>query len=104
MLFLGDRLSGVRLKSKQRIVNMSTTDDVEWDIEPPPKLVALRDDLGIDYGKFDYVMIHGRPLLLDINKTIGKPTISRDNENEMVASFKYHSEGLYHYFREQIVK
>jgi hypothetical protein len=102
MFFLGDRLGCLRLKSKQRIVNMNTSEDTEWNIEPHPKLVALRDQLGINYGKFDYVIVDGQVVLLDINKTVGRPRreFIQDNDNEMTASLKYHSEGLYHYFRD----
>jgi hypothetical protein len=106
MLFLGDRVSCVRLKSKQRIVNIGSTENIEWNIEPHPKLLALRDQLRVDYGKFDYVVIDGQAVLLDINKTVGWPAAKfiKDNENEMKEYFKYHSAGLYHYFREQNVK
>jgi hypothetical protein len=37
----------------------------------PPELHALRKKLGFDYGKFDYVMIDGKPFVFDFNKTTG---------------------------------
>jgi hypothetical protein len=100
MHFLGDRLSCLRLKSENQIVNMGTADETEWNTEPHPKVVALRDRLGLDYGKFDYVIIDGQPILLDINKTIGWPgeEFVEDNRNEMMAYFEYQSKGLSHFF------
>lgn len=35
----------------------------------PPQLRQLRDRMGFDYGKFDFVMHNGAPVLLDANKT-----------------------------------
>lgn len=37
--------------------------------EVPPELRALRTSWGFDFGKFDYVLSDGKPLLLDANKT-----------------------------------
>jgi hypothetical protein len=100
MLFLGDRVSCARLRSKQRIVNMGTAKDIEWNTRPHPKLTALRHHLGLDYGKFDYVIADEQPILLDINKTIGWPGdgFDEDNSNEMKACYEYQSKGLYHFF------
>lgn len=41
--------------------------------EVPDELRALRLKLGFDYGKFDFVLHDGRPVLLDANKTLGRP-------------------------------
>lgn len=37
----------------------------------PPELVQLRRELGMDYGKIDYAMRDGKPVVFDINKTVG---------------------------------
>jgi hypothetical protein len=37
----------------------------------PPELIQLRRELGMHYGKIDYAMRDGKPVLFDINKTIG---------------------------------
>ncbi len=39
--------------------------------EVPPKLRAERERLGFDFGKFDFVMHEGEPILLDANRTPG---------------------------------
>ena len=40
-------------------------------IPPEPEVRALREKLGFDYGKFDFVVHGGRPVILDVNKTQG---------------------------------
>ncbi|MCW5716111.1 MAG: hypothetical protein KIT43_16480 [Bauldia sp.] len=40
-------------------------------LEPDPRLRTLRLALGLDYGKIDYVLVDDRPVILDVNKTIG---------------------------------
>jgi hypothetical protein len=41
--------------------------------EVPEILRAERERLGIDYGKFDFVIHEGQPVLFDVNKTPGIP-------------------------------
>ncbi|MDX6766653.1 MAG: hypothetical protein SFU85_07675 [Candidatus Methylacidiphilales bacterium] len=38
------------------------------------ELRSLRQKLGLDYGKIDYVMEDGKPFIFDVNKTIGADT------------------------------
>lgn len=42
-------------------------------VQIPEALRAERARLGFDYGKFDFVMIDGKPVLLDANRTPGRP-------------------------------
>jgi hypothetical protein len=42
-------------------------------VEVPESLRAERARLGFDYGKFDFVMHDGKAILLDVNRTPGKP-------------------------------
>ena len=45
---------------------------VDWEpIDPHPDMLKVRQRLGVDYGKIDYCMHDGVPVLLDVNKTIG---------------------------------
>lgn len=54
--------------SEERIVK--ATRIVRFEPAPvPPALRALRERLGFDYGKFDFVMHETGPILLDANKT-----------------------------------
>jgi len=41
--------------------------------EVPEALRELRREMGFDYGKFDFFMEGGRPVLIDANKTPGMP-------------------------------
>jgi len=68
--FLGDRIACIRRKARNPIVFGATYIEVER-VDPHPEIVAMRETLGFDYGKFDYVVVDGRAVLLDVNKTIG---------------------------------
>jgi len=41
------------------------------ELEPDPRLRAIRRSLGLDYGKIDYVLVDDAPVVLDVNKTVG---------------------------------
>lgn len=38
---------------------------------PPAEVRAIRDQLGLDYGKIDYGIVDGRAVIYDANKTLG---------------------------------
>jgi hypothetical protein len=66
--FLGDRSTCVLRKASQPIVNAGSTLSLE-PTEVHPEIVELRRKLRFDYGKFDYIVHEGIPVLIDINKT-----------------------------------
>jgi hypothetical protein len=41
--------------------------------DAPPEILAWREQLGLDYGKLDYTIRDGKPVLIDVNTT---PTMS----------------------------
>ena len=43
------------------------------DEDVPKELISIRERLGFDYGRFDYSMVNGEPVLYDVNRT---PTTS----------------------------
>lgn len=97
MRFLGDHLSCTRLKGKHPVVRSKNAEVVEQDINPHPKIVALRDRLQFDYGKFDYVVTGGEATLLSAHKTIPRtPAILEDAR--MRAHPRYIAEGLQSFF------
>jgi hypothetical protein len=51
---------------------------------PHPKLVAVRDRLGLDYGKIDYSMIDGEPFVFDANKTLGRGADDSEAVDDML--------------------
>ncbi|HWD91336.1 MAG TPA: hypothetical protein VG938_03215 [Verrucomicrobiae bacterium] len=96
MLFLGDRATCTRFASREPIVNGSTQISSEH-VEPHPEMMQLAKAMKFDYGKFDYVLHEGKPVLLDANKTTGGVTASTDPKK--VAGRRYRAEGLYQYFK-----
>ncbi len=40
-------------------------------LPPDPRLRAIRQQLKLDYGKLDYILVDGEPVVLDLNKTVG---------------------------------
>ena len=93
--FLGDRWTCTRIASEQPVIRASVSVGVEQ-IEPPPEVLAWRKQLGIDYGKLDFVVHDGEVVLLDVNKTTGA---SRHMSDEALRRMRRHfAEGLYSYF------
>lgn len=93
--FLGDRSSCTRLGSPYPLfkAGMSVTAEP---VEPHPEVEAWRSRLGMDYGKLDYLVHDGRPVLIDVNKTTGA---SRHMGDEALRGMRRHlAEGLYSYF------
>lgn len=68
-VFFGTRSYTYRMFSTEKVVKVASIVKHEFLGEPPPELVAFREASGWDFGKFDYVEVDGRPVLLDINKT-----------------------------------
>ena len=69
-MFLGDRGRCSRVLGPHPVVKAS--DAIERVVVPiPDELRAWRERLGFDYGKFDFVMHQGRPVLFDVNRTPG---------------------------------
>jgi hypothetical protein len=95
--FLGDRWTCTRLASPERVIKANSSVSVER-IEPHEDVVAWRDELGLDYGKLDYVVHDGEAVLLDANKTTGASTHMDDEE--LRAMRRYQAEGLYAYLRD----
>ena len=73
--FFGDQEYGVRMFGKNPIVKAGNRTRHEYLKEVPVELRAVRKRLGMDFGKFDYVISSGEVILLDVNKT---PTVSGD--------------------------
>ncbi len=93
--FLGSRHDCIRLSAPKPVVNARSSIHSET-VPVHPEIVQLRQDLGFDYGKFDYVIHEGKPLLLDINKTTGA---ARRATPEIQALRRHRAEGLYIFFR-----
>lgn len=90
LTFLGDRVSCHRVASRSPIVKPGSM--VGWtEVEPDAEVMALRQRLRFDYGKFDYVVHDGRPVLLDVNKTPGEDRVVNPRIQDMI---RYRAGGL----------
>jgi hypothetical protein len=81
-MFLGTKGYGWRLFSKDPMVKVGSMVKYEYIDEQPAFLQQFRVDKGYDFGKFDYVMHDGVPILLDANKT---PGFSGDPKSPRIA-------------------
>jgi hypothetical protein len=80
--FLGDRDCVSTLLSRAPVVKIANVAGfVPLHREVPDEIRRRREELAFDYGKFDYVIVDGRPMLLDANRTPDEgpafPTIPR---------------------------
>lgn len=92
---LGNRSVCTRLASDQPIIKAHSSISAT-DIEPDPRVQQWRKDLGLDYGKIDYTIVDGQPILLDVNKTIGASTQYRASD-ELLARRRHLAEGIQFY-------
>jgi len=68
-IFFGDREINHRIFSTSPIVKARNTVHHEEGLPVPEALRALRKKLRFDYGKFDYALVNGEPVLYDTNRT-----------------------------------
>lgn len=71
---LGDK--GFHVLNKARAPVVKGADIIERhlvDMETPANLVSAQAELGVDFGRFDYVIIDGQAVILDVNRS---PTMS----------------------------
>ena len=87
--FFGGRSVSAVLRGPDPVVKRRDVVSFE-DISPAPEVVAMKEDIGFQYGKLDYVMYEGLPIVFDVNKT---PGMSADSELARQASIL--APGLY---------
>lgn len=80
--FLGDKDCVSTLLSRSPVVKIANVAEfVPLHLEVPDEIRRRRAELQFDYGKFDYVIVDGKPMLLDANRTPDEgtafPTIPR---------------------------
>jgi hypothetical protein len=88
--FMGRRETCSRCVSADPVVKGSSIISREL-VEVPNELRQVRAHLGFDYGKFDFVLRNGRPVLFDANFT---PTVPENLTEELAASAKELALGL----------
>lgn len=77
-IFLGDREYGVKMLADTPIVKSSNMIRYEYIFDVPQEIRTMREVLGFDFGKFDYVISGGIPVLIDANKT---PSITSSSDS-----------------------
>ncbi len=94
-LFLGDAERCSRLSSPEPVfkADSSTT---ACAVEPHPAARAWREELGLDYGKIDYIVRDGEVILLDANKTTGSSTYIEPGK--LGAERRRQANGIHSYF------
>lgn len=80
-LFFGEHGYAYRLYSSHPIVKAGNISHFDILDSVPDELKALRRQYCVDFGKFDYVELEGRAVLLDLNKT--PTTVARQDSPRM---------------------
>jgi len=88
--FMGNRETCSRCVSAEPVVKGSSIIVREL-ASVPDELRAARARLGFEYGKFDFVLHDGKPILLDANFT---PTVPENLSEELSRSAKELAQGL----------
>jgi len=92
--FFGERDSSFLVTSRDPIVKGGAEARIQ-PLEPDPRLRVLRRSLKLDYGKIDYVLSGGEPVVLDINKTVGltdtadEPSVERARRDRARAIYDF---------------
>jgi hypothetical protein len=89
-VFMGNRETCSRCVGTEPIVKGAMVVSREI-ITVPDELRQARARLGFDYGKFDFVVHDGQPILLDANFT---PTVPENLSEELARSAKELAQGL----------
>lgn len=79
-VFLGDKFRSFRIGSHAAQVKSANSFYAGDIAEVPTEIIAARRELGMDYGKIDYTIHNGRVVLLDVNKTPGRPSGQHSTE------------------------
>jgi len=96
-MFFGEKSYSYRPFSKSSVVKVGTITGDEVLAGPPPELEAFRKANRLDFGKFDYVEVDGRPILIDVNKT---PTVPATRTNPDTPHMRLLASGLYDFIGE----
>ncbi|KAB0668545.1 hypothetical protein F6V30_15710 [Oryzomonas sagensis] len=92
---LGDRWTCMRIASPHPVFKASMSVSSE-EIEPHSEVYTWRKQFNLDYGKLDYLVHEGRPVLIDVNKTTGAS--GQVAGAPLQAMRRRIAEGLYSYF------
>jgi hypothetical protein len=83
--FFGDKYINLLFRSKNKVSKGDEAFKFE-EAPVPPELVSIRQQLGFDYGKFDYVLRDGKVVLYDVNRTPAFTVLEALQLSQKVAS------------------
>jgi len=92
---LGDRWTCTRLASAEPVFKAEDSVRAE-PVEPSPEVETWRRQFHLDYGKLDYLVHDGLPVLIDVNKTTGASSAVADAP--LQAMRRQLADGLYSFF------
>jgi hypothetical protein len=72
-LCLGDHARSSRVTSPSPFMKRSMCRPAGEGLPVPPEVLQLRRDMGVDFGKIDYVIHQGHTVILDVNRTPALP-------------------------------
>lgn len=64
------------------------------DMDTPARLLSARQQLGVDFGRFDYILVDGEAIILDANRT---PTMSAATIGRYRRLWLEMAQGIFHY-------
>jgi len=67
---LGDRSKTLKITSKQPVVKWGNRESWEF-TETPAEVLKQAEIYGLDFGKLDFTVVDGEPVIFDVNKTPG---------------------------------
>jgi hypothetical protein len=85
-MFFGGRGYATKIYGSSPVVKSRTIVRHEYVDEVPAEIQAVRRDLSIDYGKIDYAIVDGHPVVYDVNKTPASPGASRSKNVRRLAA------------------
>jgi len=91
-IFFGNHSYAYRLFANDYMVKAGHITGYEILDGHPAEFETLRAAHGFDFGKFDYVEVDGKPILLDMNKT---PMIVNENNTPDTPRLRHLANGLY---------
>jgi hypothetical protein len=93
--FFGDRHTGRCMRGPDPWVKTANAELADH-VEPPEAVIALRHRLGLEFGRIDYVLRDGQPVVLDVNRT---PGMSGPPDGDRVERSREMAEGLSYFER-----
>ncbi|MEQ8712234.1 MAG: hypothetical protein RIC80_04415 [Cyclobacteriaceae bacterium] len=92
--FLGDQHKTERIRSKEPVIKGHYTKSTRITVPTPIDVLQLKENMGFDYGKFDFSIYNGQIELFDANSTPGgaRPELIRSYMEDL-------GKGIYYYLK-----